>query len=92
MALYTFIAEYRGGTYIQQLRGDNPADAFRKYAANANWVAKTQRTGFFKALSEDCSLPLTQIERTEGVWCVTQTFRGMLLMINIVETSELGTE
>ena len=80
MSLFTFIAEYDGGTYIQQLRASSPKAALTKYTKETNWI---DRAVLAKSLSNETPI---QIEDTVGVYCVSAILKRKLLLLNMVRT------
>jgi hypothetical protein len=87
MKKYTFIAEYRGGTYISQYT------AFEMSAALLMWVNNLDKRYFSahkkQLLQEETSdndfypVPITGID---NVWCRTYLSGKYFLLLNIIET------
>jgi hypothetical protein len=87
MALYTFILEYAGGTYIKQARARSLVSASKKY---------------YIQLEHDDGIPLhlkivsklrgeeaaghkpVALDGLTGVWCTGMTLRRQFLLLNIV--------
>jgi hypothetical protein len=90
MALYTFVLEYDGGTYIAQVRSQSPKSAIKKWL---NHIAKDSTMGLSpnikKSLTDnfitDTPTPITGISKT---WCISASVRGKLALVNLVQTHE----
>jgi hypothetical protein len=85
--LYTFILEYRGGTYISQTNATTLVDAIRGWIAVhtedslATWDLSRHKLEFF--IEEN---PTVALADTTGVWCVTGTIDDHFALLNIVDT------
>lgn len=94
MSLYTFIANYDGGTYISQVTAPDPKSAVFAWAQALEVAAIP---GFGDKSKQDLLCELHQDEEDEilytpldglaKVWCVTPVVRGKLMLVNFVETS-----
>lgn len=95
MRLYTFLAEYDGGSYVSQVKAPNPPSAIFEWAQNMD-VKSIPGLGLKS--KEQLLQELTQAE-SEGylyvaiqglhnVWCVTAFLRGKLMLVTFVETQE----
>lgn len=88
MATFTIILDFKGGTYIAQVKAHNAQQACLKWAAqikpneiaNLGAIGKTQLQ---KELSEDKPVLLTGLV---NVWCMTAYVRNSPALINIVQT------
>ncbi|GBC59938.1 hypothetical protein DENIS_0880 [Desulfonema ishimotonii] len=89
--LYTFVLDYRGGTYISQIKGLSPENAAEE------WIKKKldlQALGVRDYNVEDI---LTDVDRSEespaplcdltNVWCMTFLLDDDLALVNIIKTN-----
>ena len=90
MNIYTFITEFRGGTYISQVKEINVN------AAMILW-SKSLDLSQIKFLGEKGKLELqaelnnespTKLEGVENVWFFCLRIKPGLLMVNVIKTSE----
>lgn len=90
MNIYTFITEFRGGTYISQVKEINVT------AAMVLWSNSLDLTQI-KFLGEKGKLELqkelnnespTKVEEVENVWSFCLRIKPGLLMVNVIKTSE----
>ena len=79
MPNFTLILEFRGGTYIRQVRAASPQGALRKVASSTD--AKTE---VFRALAHE---KVIAIDGIANCWCLCATHRGKFALLNIVETA-----
>ena len=88
MKKYTFIAEYKGGTYITQYVALNLTDALPL------WVMGLDKKIFSKSKRDkillevnDSDLYPTPLRDVENVWCSTYLSGKSFLLLNIIETA-----
>ena len=72
--LYTIVLEFRGGTYVSQVRTDGALEAVRCWAERFKVERPVPRSSSYIAASvlrglED--LGLAPLDGLEGVWCFT---------------------
>ena len=86
--LYTVFFEYKGGTYISQIRGSSPSTALLKWVETrtaedfARW--KTNKDNLSIALKESAMVPL---DGAVNVWCISGIDnKKRLILVNIVAT------
>lgn len=90
MALYTFILEYRGGTYISQVRSQSPKPAVKKWLkslvndSTLKLSAKT-KIALESELIDEVPTPLDDISKT---WCIFASVQRKLALVNFVQTHE----
>lgn len=88
MPLYTFIMEFKGGTYISQVEASSPS------AACVNWAESLDVSKIFglglkgkddliKYAKEEAPVALRD---TLNTWCLRHTIRGRSALINLVQT------
>ncbi|MFY0254328.1 hypothetical protein ACDQ55_10285 [Chitinophaga sp. 30R24] len=90
MNIYTFITEFRGGTYISQVKGINVNAAMVLWSESLDLAQ-------IKFLGEKGKLELqaelnnespTKVEGIENVWFFCLRIKPGLLMVNVIKTSE----
>ena len=89
MRLYTFILDFRGGTYISQFKGINVETAMLNWAYELDTkpiahLRKKHMKKIRKNLGEDI---LVEITGTKNVWCHSFLLGKHLALLNIVGTS-----
>ena len=96
MPLYTFIMDYRGGTYISQVRAPSPRKAVWRWAKDLNpkpiyGFGERAKEQLIAELHEDEELgeqfPI-EVGQVVNTWCYTLLIKGQLVLINIVKTAE----
>ncbi len=83
--LYTFVLDYKGGTYISQAIDNLPGDAVKKWIKKLN----LEQIGI-KTTSKVISNPdenISPLDTLKNVWCMTFMINGELALVNIVKTS-----
>ena len=79
---YTFVTEYRGGTYISQVKADNPDDALMQSIGTLENLFNTA----IECATSDKTSP---ISGRVGVWCATAlNSNEELILMHIVQTDE----
>jgi hypothetical protein len=88
MALFTFVLEYAGGTYISQYRGRTPREALRRWCKGE----EQEMTGQWAPATVDelftnisCESP-TPLDGAMNAWCVSTLAANKLALLNIVKT------
>jgi len=88
--VYTFVFEYKGGTYIDQVSAANPRKALTKWAMNLpeedlqSW--KLKRAELLSLFEAGSPVPLTGLL---NVWCISGiSMEDEQLLLNIVATEE----
>lgn len=92
MALFTIVLDYRGGTYLNQIRATTPAKACQKWARDLDASAvyglgKTGKAELIEELRFDRPRPFDELT---NAWCLTAIARGQLALINVVKTDSLN--
>ena len=93
--LYTFVCEFRGGTYISQVRADDEVQAVRNWAELLVRERPMSRPSSYIARNaiqdlDWLDLPVA-IRDLVGVWCISGIVGGDLYLTDIVRTSHLTT-
>jgi hypothetical protein len=91
MSLYTFIMDYKGGTYISQIEEVSLKTACNKWAKQLNTNEIYGLGEKSKALLKMLSLEeeIVAINGLNNVWCFTAFIRNSLVLVNIVKTAEI---
>ena len=88
MALFTFVLEFDGGTYISQFRALSAHRAVGEYAArmlrDKGVATLSMRRRLAAALSAET--PVT-IEGVRNVWCCSASIGKKFALLNIVATA-----
>jgi len=84
---YTFIAEYKGGTYISQYMAHNLTEALHLWAIGLDKKIFS-KINIEKILSEVNNLDFLPVplEDVQNVWCGTYLSGKSFILLNIVET------
>jgi hypothetical protein len=90
MALYTFIMEYAGGTYISQIRSSSPKSACVKWAqklddSQVKGLGLKGKESLIGQMREDAPVALDGLL---NAWCNPALIRGKLALINLVRTEQ----
>lgn len=87
MRKFTFIAEFRDGTYISQYRCDLLEEAVIKWAEGLSleFFSKSIKRKIIENINEKEYNPVP-LDGIENAWCVSYTIGRSLLLLNIVET------
>jgi hypothetical protein len=92
MALYTFIMEYAGGTYISQVKARSPKSACVKWAQNLDdsQVEGLGLKGKVSLIEQMKEEPPVAVAGVSNTWCSSALVRGGLALINLVLTEQDG--
>lgn len=92
MKLYTFIVEFKGGTFISQHRASDIMTAFYAWAdyfSKEPYVSKMQSKQLLEDVKDkDVDLWPTEISELVNVWYWISILWGKPLHLNIVKTAE----
>lgn len=88
--LFTFVAEFRGTTYVSQVCAPDERDAVRVWVRTLQSERPFGRASSYigrtaAALLEE-KFPPVAIGGVSNVWCITGLCGGDLMLANIVET------
>jgi hypothetical protein len=85
--LYTFVLDYHGGTYLDQVSATSPVAALPKWLSklrNEDLIPwKLSRGDLKKILQSDDPAP---IDGCRGVWCISGPAKNGLMLLNIIAT------
>jgi len=89
LALFTFVLEFNGGTFIEQHRSLSVTDALEKWATalekNTVVANKRVRVQLAARIREDEPALLQVIQ---NVWCCTGSAGRKFALLNIIRTNE----
>jgi len=88
--LYTFILEYRGGTYISQVRAVNYKTAPQVWAEQLDLtgIAKPEknfRDKLFASINSDKPTPIDGVAKT---WCCSLIYVKQQSLVHFIQTAE----
>jgi len=86
MKKFTFITEFRDGTYISQYESDHIQNAISQWATMLDFVKSSKEKEIIKSKMNDDFYKPVRVETVENVWCVSFTVKRSFLLLNIVET------
>ena len=87
MKKFTFIAEYKKGTYISQYESSNLMEALVIWADNLDIQFFTEKVkAKIQEKVRDTFYSPVSIEKVDNVWCSSYVIFRSLLLLNIVET------
>lgn len=90
MSIYTFITEFRGGTYISQIKEANVNTAMVLWSKSLE-VAEIKflgEKGLSDLRTELMSESPTKIRGVKNVWFFCLRIKSGLFMVNVVKTAE----
>jgi len=87
--LFTFVVDYKGGTYVSQVPARTVRDAIKAWPKFANWRAMGIRMSdsFEKRLQ--CGLSDEEpvlLDGATNVWCICPRLGRFMAIVNIVAT------
>ena len=86
--LFTFILEWMGGTYIEQVSATNVKEATLGWANNLDFslidVLEKYKPEFISDVRNE---DIVAIDLLEHIWCITPSINGTLALVNIIETA-----
>ncbi|MBL9046872.1 MAG: hypothetical protein JNK34_06095 [Tabrizicola sp.] len=80
MKLWTIVADYKGGTYIDQALASTIDAALRDVGSRAEY-------DFLASLLDESLETPVKLDGMKNVWCTTLLFDDELLLINVVLTA-----
>jgi len=90
---YTIVCEFRGGTYVSQVTSKDLLDAIRTwtvYLESEKPIPKVSRHLAKAVATQIGDVEPVALAGLTGVWCITATFGGDLMLANIVETANMA--
>ncbi|WP_455499042.1 hypothetical protein [Coprobacter sp.] len=88
MERYTFIAEYRGGTYTSQYDAENLENGLKLWAENLDlkYFSKSKKEKII-AETKDTDLFPVELDGIKNTWCRSYLGGKFYLLLNIVKTA-----
>lgn len=88
MRKFTFISEYKGGTYISQYTSEDLCSALNKWSINLDPLvySKDDILQLLREIKNEDYMPVA-IDVVENVWCCSFLSDESFLLLNIVETA-----
>ena len=88
MALFTFLLEFDGGTYISQFRAASVKGAIAQYPSHVVGNKAVSTSSLRKRLAEALSAekPVT-IDGVRNVWCCSTSVGKKFALLNVVATA-----
>ena len=88
--LFTFVMDYRGGTYVAQARAADHLAAIRRWSreldsGSIQGMGLSGKRQLLKAVSFR-DLPPQPLEELVNAWCLSVRIRGQLAVINFIQT------
>jgi hypothetical protein len=91
MSLYTFITDYKGGTYLSQHMAPNlraACDAWFAHTLNGGHIPELPQTLFhLEYRFEMDEMPPVLIEGLQNIWFMSMLIEEDLMDVHIVDTS-----
>ena len=92
MALYTFVLEHGGGTFISQVASSDVQQAF------ASWIERMRAElasdgismSVWKAFADADGEDLVAVNGLKGVWCASAIVDEVLALLNVISTNANG--
>lgn len=88
--LFTIVCEFRGGTYISQVRASDEHAAVKEWTALLVRERPMKRASSYLAKSvvaRSEEYPPVALEGLRGVWCITGNCGGDFMLADIIETA-----
>lgn len=87
MRKFTFIAEFRGGTYISQYKCNTLNEAVTQWSKGLSleYFSKNIKKRIIEKTKEEEYRPLL-LDSIDNTWCVSYYIYRSFLLLNIVET------
>jgi hypothetical protein len=90
MATYTFITEYRGGTYISQQTAGNLLEAcglWKRHVVSGKYIQALDLKQFSRSFDADIEeLPPVTIDQVQNVWLFQLLVEDEMLSAHIIQT------
>ena len=88
MNVYTFVLDFRGGTYLSQVEAVDPFEAKAIWASNLDYkniegIGKKTKKDLIIQVDDEEPIPIVGLKK---VWCISVLLRGHLGMVHYVQT------
>lgn len=88
--MFTMVCEYRGGTYVSQVRAIDPPGAISVWAALLRTERRVPRSSAYLARAVSANIARgdrpVAMDGLSGVWCFTALCGGDLMILDIVDS------
>jgi hypothetical protein len=86
---FTLVCEFRGGTYISQVRASDERDAVRAWTEMLVRERPIKRVSVYiaKSVATWFNDPPVPLEGLSGAWCFSGICGGDSFLVNIIETA-----
>ena len=88
MALFTVILDFKGGTYISQVRARTPSEALRSWAKSRALTGVYGLTARGRIKLRETLDELVELDGLKNAWCATASPGRVSALINLVRTEE----
>lgn len=87
---FTFVLEFRGGTYVSQYRGRYPREALKRWSAGERRrLVGGWQSGFSpNVFDEIAAQELTPLTGLSKVWSATVTIGEDFALLNVITTEQ----
>ena len=87
--LFTFFLDYKGGTYVSQVRASSPVGALKAWTETLDHT-KVKGLGLRgkRNLLEKINEPPTQLQGVKNIWCCSALINGELALIHFAQTKD----
>jgi hypothetical protein len=87
--LYTFFFDYKGGTYVSQVKASSPLKALTAWAGaldhtKVDGLTHSAKNKLIDAIAE----PLSRVEGVKKTWCFSALLRDHLALVHFTQTKE----
>jgi hypothetical protein len=86
MPLFTIIAEYRGGTYLQQVRAGSSLGALTKWRMSPKSIPGLKSSRRREVREGAAVDELVEITGCKHVWCTSAMLGKHLLLVHVIQT------
>lgn len=90
MELYTFIMEFRGGTYISQVYAEHLFESVQLWGKQleSNDIKHFGESGKNELLKELNDIELTKVKTVKNIWYFSLSIRKGYCAVNVIKTSK----
>lgn len=92
--LFTFIADYKGGTYVSQVKANSSEEAVIVWAKELDTAAVAEfkskfKTKLIKQLQQQIEgIAPVLLDGLKNAWCISVFIKHTSMLINIIQTDE----
>lgn len=83
MKLYTFIFEYKGGTYISQFEAKDIKAAYQLWCDNLNYkiITGMNKAKYKKILAQTSDVSFSLMFDCKNIWCAHFIYKGFMTIV-----------